>query len=453
MNTLASILVKLEYVRKNDSVEPRIVEEDLLTSILLPYTYKIVEGDPGEEENTSEFADDSIFVRLPVQIYLSPSGVSLIKKTMEVREPDSTKSFNVEEEPLFSIFIETKKEEKPGDILSGFYKRLVFNKKYVRKYSTANEIQQAVFTHTEDIKQILIAALDFENEEEYKDWIKEELTGVTDEDLIDATFVNTTLAMLDVVEFIIEGINKELQQKALQIPEKIWNSKKRDEDVEAFIHDFSVVLREKIAGALEVIETISDFRPPEFIATLPGNLGKMFEDINTVINGLVDSLRAIASFAKENLLNPKDMFDTLVGFFSGVWNAVMDIIAGFFALAQLFVAGFKSLLKIEEDISAFLGLLAEFIDELVQAVANVNWIEVLLHLFKKVVPLLVEFLTETIPEWIENAEARLNDVSQFSYDLGYVVAEIAENFLPPLKAVRVGRVSAGLFTKALKTTS
>ena len=457
MVTLSSLKSAIEIARssRKENEKPEIVQEDLYTSIFLPlilteYTLETILHIDDENEESIALID-SVFINFSIQIYASDSAISLMKKYHEVSLNNKKEPMDVRKQPLAYVFIETEREGVVQDLLSPYYMRLIYNIRYDDGKTSNKEKANKFLDNTEDITSILIKALGFEKDRDgYRKWILSQIEDSIIEENDESNLFKAAIKVLDITEFLTGEIVDFLAQEKLHIPKHIWDRKERNKDAETLKKDFLAFLEGKVAAMLKAIQKAERIKPPKIPDLFEGKFVAAMNKITELINGLIEAAKSIAGFVERDLLNIEDSFDTLVGFFSGVWNAIVDLIIGLFSMGKFIAVGFRGLLKVEKSFSKFFDAFTEFLDELWQAITNIEWIEVIKYIFTEVFPELKKFLTEEIPSWLEEIESRIDNVSQFSYDTGYFVFEVAENFLPPLRTLKVGSVSdafAGIFKK------
>ena len=72
---------------------------------------------------------------------------------------------------------------------------------------------------------------------------------------------------------------------------------------------------------------------PEAIARLVFAFRRMASDVEGMWNGVLQFVTDAAQFIKANKPNAGDSFDTLIGYFCGIWDGIIDAVSGLLELA------------------------------------------------------------------------------------------------------------------------
>ena len=216
------------------------------------------------------------------------------------------------------------------------------------------------------------------------------------------------------------------------VDETVWNRKKRSKN-----------WKNVFEGAAKELDSLHD-KIPDFKALAKIDMGVLSDSLDKLnqigagIKELIDSMR---QFIRKHLVELKDSADTLIGFFSGFWNGLVDTVSGLLSLLLLVMKLANSQLAQTKDVDKLRSVFTEAIDETVQAFANIEWRKVWNHIKDKKVPEIIQFIEEEY----EAIAAHVEDVSVLGYWLGYFIFSVIENLFPPLKLTKATKIaSAGV---------
>lgn len=236
----------------------------------------------------------------------------------------------------------------------------------------------------------------------------------------------------------LKAINGFLDSKA-KIKEHFWNPDhlqyKPKNNAQNTIEEISGLLsstRLKLTGYANLDNTIV----PDFVS----------RQVKSVLN-VFDQFPEFMEKAQLLLQESDKMFTGLI---CGIWNALIDLLIGIIALVKLVLDAqvLNSHVQSDfvEDPIYYTNLFLEYTDNLLQALDNINWDEVL----HKISTEFGQFIA-LIPARLEKFVKGLNN-AQLGYYTGYIAFNIAEFFLPILKVAKAA--SAGklpeLFTETVQ---
>lgn len=153
-------------------------------------------------------------------------------------------------------------------------------------------------------------------------------------------------------------------------------------------------------------------------------------DVLSFANSIFNELRSILDKLRNEL---NDMSDSLIAFFCGFWNGLVDAVEGIIDTVILFGSVLLFFLKSIND--GIVNLFLEFIEE-VREMGVFNFLEEALKSLAKFVKYMHEMLVDglyTILVKMEEGDIAIDNPRVLSYYFGYTVYNIVENFLPPLK--------------------
>ena len=386
-----------------------------------------------EEAAQSMFREEGDFYAYaPVKVYLSHSALPL----MAIKAKVYDLQFWENTDSVFHLFFEVDKAGEE-DLISGNYAALAYSKVDRRTTPTQSDLVASFLETTTDIAYLIREYAGLEDYDEYKDWLEDEFDPNPISVIAAKTLLGPARLVLEAGIWALEKITPEVYN--LKMPEEVWNKKKRPDDMEQWLKEFSNKVEQKIKDGIDWIKSIPKIGELPYPVSVPQDVQIMFEKVREIINGVVGMIHSVADFLREIVPNIKDTIDTMIGYVCGLWDGVVDLVGGFLDMGILLFKASLAQIKAFENLPAFVELLGEGIDEIIQGIARVNWGKVWNHIMTKTYPKFKEFLELKWEQALDNAD----NAGLVAYHLGYLVFTIAENFFPPLKLSR----AAGLASK------
>ncbi len=212
---------------------------------------------------------------------------------------------------------------------------------------------------------------------------------------------------MDAAILIFEGISG-LLTKHLRIDEAVWNPKKR--------------------------EDAPGSEPPPLMELLSARIDAWSKDSIKDKQGIANSKQALlAGFVgtlKDALGRGMAQYkDLATPFFCGFWNSLIDIVASLFDLIALLLKGFKGSMAIMKDPFYYFSLLLEYANNLLQAVANIDWAAVMDE-----AAAFAAKLNKLVAELPAKLLGKLSAVSaeEWAYAAGYIACIVLDLFIPLL---------------------
>lgn len=213
----------------------------------------------------------------------------------------------------------------------------------------------------------------------------------------------------------------------------------------------------------DAIDTIADLfigffdAVDERINAAKALMHSLTELITRFRNG-ISSFLALASSAinwlDTNRPDFSESIDTLVGYFSGLWDGIVDAILGFIDTISLVFHIIIALFKHGGKLHDVFELMLEIIDEFLAVLEKVPWGSLWQIITEDLYPEVRDFFIESTDELmfsIGDAISRTPAVS--GYYFGYLVYNLVEMFFPPMKFSKISGVAndaANLTSKFFK---
>jgi hypothetical protein len=124
-------------------------------------------------------------------------------------------------------------------------------------------------------------------------------------------------------------------------------------------------------------------------------------------------------------------------FICGLWNGLVDLLSGIFTLIKILFQGIKASYKFNKNEDYYKTLLLEYLDNTIQAILILDWKEVTSKSIIAFVELQKKLYFQLPKELWEKA-CKLND-TEINYYFGYVVFNILEFIIPPLKFAKLAK--------------
>ena len=364
------------------------------------------------------------------EVYISENGVKLLELSQTVKPEGITN---------FIIFLEVNNQR---DRISPPVFEIV---------ARSGKNLSAFFSETANIRPVLVDILN-SSDREYRELVSsrfEKSGSIVVE--IEAYLIDKTNQGID---FLIKQIASLMQLiENYKMPRELWNSAERPEDFNQTLNQISSSIDQTIENLLSFLEeklpsidisSLLDEIPlrdnlPDWVAALLNSVEKITQRVQAKINGILELVRQIAVFIRANKPDTIDSFDTLIGFISGLWDGIIDLITGVFGLINMALELLNILLASSKDYRLTLQLILEATDQLLQAIDRIDWSEFWQHFQEQTLPMLKQLIEET-------ADDLVNDIATNSglagYYFGYLVYNIIEIFFPPLKLTKLSKVGS-----------
>ncbi len=212
---------------------------------------------------------------------------------------------------------------------------------------------------------------------------------------------------MDAAIFIFEGISG-LLTKHLRIDEAVWNPKKRED-----------APGNQPPPLMELLSTRIDAWSKDSIKDKQG----IANSKQTLLAGFVGTLKDALS---RGMAQYKDL---ATPFFCGFWNSLIDLVASLFDLIAMLLKAFKGSMAIMKDPFYYFSLLLEYADNLLQAVADIDWAAVMDE-----AAAFADKLKKQIAGLPAKLMGKLSAVSaeEWAYAAGYIACIVLDFFIPLL---------------------
>lgn len=276
-------------------------------------------------------------------------------------------------------------------------------------------------------------------------------------------------SIADLSEFIADGLEKtaDVFRENIRISEDVWKSpysiKKRHEMVlgikqraDEFILptiDESLItkveqFKDKAKGATQVaIEKVLDEKIAKIINMLLWTLPDL---VLTAVDFINDMNISIRNRADQIYKEIQDTLDTSIAYMCGFVNAVIDAVEG---MISLFMLLFKLMVFILRNLTdEVYEFMLELIDEILQLFSSFNLSNYYNGMMTAIEAGYDKFTDKGADfiEYVVNNQHKLSNPRIVGYNLGYMVYEIVENYIPPLKLTKVTNTAANIIKGFVK---
>jgi len=256
------------------------------------------------------------------------------------------------------------------------------------------------------------------------------------------------------IDFLIKQIASLMQLiENYKMPRELWNSSERPADFNQSLQQIAASIDQTLENALSFLEErlpsvdISGFLQelpfrdslPDWIAAMLNYAEKTTQKIQAKINGIIQLVREIAGFIRDNKPDTIDSLNALIGFVSGLWDGIIDLITGILGLINLALELIKLLLGSSQVYRSTIQLILEATDQLLQSFDQINWGEFWGHFQEHTLPKFKQLVEESAEDLVNNLAANSGLVG---YYFGYLVYNIIETLIPPLKLSKLGKVGS-----------
>lgn len=181
--------------------------------------------------------------------------------------------------------------------------------------------------------------------------------------------------------------------------------------------DFGLESAARITSGIPVLNEIIDFMLSTWHA------------VQSVITSVLDAISSSLDDARESL-------ETIIGYVSGLWDGVMEALIGLLEMGALLLQVIGAFLIASHDLTRVRAVLREFTDEVIQALARVDWVVFWGRFASEILPLIIDLLKKKGTAFIDEA-TRHSAVA--GYYFGYLVYTVIEFFMPPLKFGKIAQ--------------
>ncbi|NVK63101.1 MAG: hypothetical protein HWE22_00890 [Flavobacteriales bacterium] len=318
-----------------------------------------------------------------------------------------------------ALFLEYSK----GDIISNAVTLVLAGnkaKQYVANILKSDFIQEAYFLSSSKQKELVESV-------------------IASNSLLDA-FLNIMIQTHDYVvgqitDYALSffGVIESFFSETLRIPESFWNV-----DAEGSIMG---QIGNAVEDSLKSVEKSIDSFIRSYGVFLP----------STITLGL-NGIKKLAKYALEFFQEARKIGEFFIALVCGIWNSIMDTIAGIFGLINLVIKGISGAAKMANGAINYTtksdyynALATEHLDNLLAAALKIDWKEVIQEAKKEMFE--IAKLMVQLPSLVWDKITDLNS-SEVGYYLGYIIFELISFIFPPIKIAQLGKL--GKWTKFSK---
>lgn len=289
--------------------------------------------------------------------------------------------------------------------------------------------------------------------------------------------VGEIIALLEKIgEFISE--KSESLGEILKVRPELWDPKKRSENLREVIDDAAKLLTtvasgfkdgigemvkfifDSVENTASALEELFDTGASAVVDFLSDNLGDLADpavaakefaqlvlEVFRVVRSKIRALRELGNdvvdWFDKTFGSLQESVDVLIGYFSGVWNGLVDAILGIFDTVNLIVTIILGLFRVGAVADDAWDLALEIIDEILVGLEATSWTDIWAEFTENIYPEIRDTLLEqgrALADAIDKAFTSNN--AAVGYYLGYVVYMVVENFFPPIKLTKVARAAS-----------
>jgi hypothetical protein len=216
--------------------------------------------------------------------------------------------------------------------------------------------------------------------------------------------------------------------------EKMWNSANPEYVAKNAAMEISKYLKGQKNNLLNYVQAHS--------TPLPSWLNQVFSSFFRIADAVIDKL----------ILEAKGTWAFICGF----WNGLMDLVTGLLDIIKLFIQAMQASSEFNQNKDYYYALLAEYTDAFLYFLMDLDWANVIkksfLVSYNYVLPVLMPtaFPMRTLElskeAWEAGKSLFKNQISvlnndEVDYYAGYILYNILEFLLPPLKASKLSRIT------------
>ena len=218
--------------------------------------------------------------------------------------------------------------------------------------------------------------------------------------------------------------------ETLRIPESFWNVDAED----SFMGSMGDAIESQLKG---VAKSINAFLR-SYDAFIPWSIKLM-----------LDGIKNLAQYALDIFQEARKVGEFFTALVCGIWNSVMDTIAGIFGLIKLVIRGVSGAAKMVNGAinyatksNYYNALATEYLDNLLHEAMKIDWQEVIREAKKEMFQ--IANLMIQLPSLVWEKVTDLNS-SEVGYYVGYIIFELISFIFPPIKLAQLGKF--GKWTK------
>ncbi|GLQ76063.1 hypothetical protein [Vibrio penaeicida] len=304
----------------------------------------------------------------------------------------------------------------------------------------------------------------------------------------DSDFSDFIVESMESLVKALDSVSKDLASD-LHAPKELWHPSERPADFNqtvksagesinngitqliAELQRVVIDVNQSVSSALgefevwanDAIDTIADLfigffdAVDERINAAKALMHSLTELITRFRNG-ISSFLALASSAinwlDTNRPDFSESIDTLVGYFSGLWDGIVDAILGFIDTISLVFHIIIALFKHGGKLHDVFELMLEIIDEFLAVLEKVPWGSLWQIITEDLYPEVRDFFIESTDELMFSiGDAISRTPAASGYYFGYLVYNLVEMFFPPMKFSKISGVAndaANLTSKFFK---
>ncbi|MTH95321.1 hypothetical protein [Roseibium sp. RKSG952] len=361
-----------------------------------------------------------------IELYFSASGVSLLHLAEKLTLDRGT---NV-------IILAEIRDRGSRDWLSGQVFRVLRRSDYSMSRYHSDTI---------DLAPLLARVLNV-TRSDYRDMIESAFEGSWFEFFnVQQGISEALIWTIDALQPLVDAFAKILNDGTM--PRELWDNDLSTPDFQDLLEDLGQRLDNATAWVLDAIgglprlalvEEIRDWG----VADLIPETIKLIQWAQDAWNATLDTLTEITWFIRRNMPSGKDILSTVIGFFCGLWDGVIQAAAGVIETVSLAMTLAKASMRAQSSPALAAQTVAEAFDEMVQILSRIDWLKLWHVLRDEIYPALKDVLNaaaEALPDKLSKSP------STAGYYTGFIVYNIVEIFFPPLKitkAARAGRVAS-----------
>lgn len=364
------------------------------------------------KNKTQEAFDPELDIRLAtIKVFISHDGAFLLKKY------NSLKGKLKEDE--VALFLEYSSR----NIISNSVTLVLAGesaKKYVGSILKSEFIQGSYYLSSDKQEQLVESV-------------------ISSDSLLDA-FLDIMIQTHDYIvgqvsEFALDffSVIESFFSETLRIPESFWNVEAED----SIMGQLGDTIEHQLKSATKSINSF--IKNYNYVIPFP-------------LKVALDGIKTLAVYALEIFQEARKAGEFFIALVCGIWNSVMDTIAGIFGLIKLVIKGVSGAAKMVNGAINYAtksdyynALATEYLDNLLFAAIKINWQEVIQEAKKEMFQ--IAKLMIQLPSLIWDKVTDLNS-SEVGYYLGYIIFELISFIFPPIKIAQLGKF--GKWTKFSK---
>jgi hypothetical protein len=249
-------------------------------------------------------------------------------------------------------------------------------------------------------------------------------TVIASNSMVDAAlsiFIKLQDAIIEKVTEIGVGFFGEIESffsETLRIPDKFWNVEAEG----SIMGGLGNLIEKQLSSVSKQINAFVT----EYENLLP-------LQVQIMLLGIEE----LAKYALEIFKGTRLIGEFFIALVCGIWNAIMDTIAGIFGLVKLVIQGISGIAKMANGAINYAShsdyynsLVLEYLDNLLAEAIKIDWKEVI-----EIATLMIR-----LPVLIWDKITELNH-TEVGYYVGYLLFEIVSFIFPPIKLAELGKLA------------